>query len=85
MEVHRFGQTETEYKDWAVERIRERRTTTVEYTGDNNVTYTRTCEPNRSAVSIQSTDPVYLPQIRQLTTLQQYSHPLEYYTRVRPG
>jgi restriction endonuclease Mrr len=79
MEVHRFGQTETEYKDWAVERIRERRTTTVEYTGDNNVSYSKTCEPNLSDVSIQSIDPVYLPQIRQITSLQQYSYPLEYY------
>jgi len=79
IETHRFGQTETEYKDWAVDRIREKRTTTVEYTGDNNVTYTKTCEPNLSDVSIQSIDPVYLPQIRQTVTLQNYSYPYEYY------
>jgi len=78
-EVHRFGQTETEYKDWAVDRIREQRTTTVQYTGDNNVTYTKTCEPTLSDVSIQAIEPVYLPRIRQTVSLQQYSYPYEYY------
>ncbi|RXK49386.1 restriction endonuclease [Halorientalis pallida] len=79
IEIHRFGQTETEHKDWAVERIRENRTTSVEYTGDNNVTYDETCEPSLSDVSVQSIDPVYLPRIRQVVTLQQYSYPYEYY------
>jgi len=58
--VNRFGQTETEYKEWAVDRLRERHTTTVSYTGDNNVTYTKTCEPNQSDVSVQSITPLYL-------------------------
>jgi len=79
IEVHRFGQTETEYKDWAVERIRERRTRTVQYTGDNNVTYTKTCEPTRSAVSIRAIEPVYLPRVRQTISLGEYSYPYEYY------
>ncbi|WP_136716531.1 restriction endonuclease [Halorientalis salina] len=79
VETHRFGQTETEYKDWAVDRIRRKRTTTVEYTGDNNVTYTKTCEPNLSDISIQAIDPVYLPRIRQTVTLHDYSYSYEYY------
>jgi len=79
LEVHRFGQTETEYKDWAVDQLQRRHTTTVEYTGGNNITYTKTCEPNQSDVSIQSITPVYLPQIRQTTRLKSYEYPLEYY------
>jgi restriction endonuclease Mrr len=79
LEVHRFGQTETEYKDWAVARIRELRTTTVQYTGDNNVTYTKTCEPNRSDVSVRAIEPVYLPRVRQTVSLGEYTYPYEYY------
>jgi restriction endonuclease Mrr len=74
----RFGQTQTEYKEWAVEGLREHHTTTVTYTGDNNVTYEKTCEPNRSAVSVRSIDPVYLPEVRQTTALGEYSYPIEY-------
>jgi restriction endonuclease Mrr len=76
--IDRFGQTETEYKDWAVDRLRDRHTTTVRYTGDNNVTYTKTCEPNQSDVSVQSITPVYLPEIRQTAHLKGYTYPYEY-------
>ena len=79
VEERRFGQTQTEYKDWAVDRLRDHHTTTVSYTGGNNVTYTKTCEPSRSDVSIQSIEPVYLPQVRQTTDLQEYSYPYEYF------
>jgi restriction endonuclease Mrr len=79
VDVGRFGQTETEYKNWAVDRLREFHTTTVNYTGDNNVTYTKTCEPNLSDISIQSITPVYLPQIRLTAAIQSYSYPFEYF------
>jgi restriction endonuclease Mrr len=79
VDIHRFGQTETEYKDWAVGRLQDRHTTTVSYTGDNNVTYTKTCEPNQSDVSVQAITPLYLPQIRQTVQLGEYAHPYEYY------
>jgi restriction endonuclease Mrr len=79
VEERRFGQTQTEYKEWAVDRVRERHTTTVSYTGDNNVTYTKTCEPKRSDVSVQSIEPVYLPQIRHTTGLGEYTYPYEYF------
>ncbi|MFT4892135.1 MAG: restriction endonuclease Mrr [Halobacteriales archaeon] len=77
--VKHFGQTETEYKEWAVEQLRNAHTTTVHYTGDNNVDYEKTCEPNRSDVSVQRITPIYLPEVRQTTHLQGYSYPLEYY------
>jgi restriction endonuclease Mrr len=77
--VERFGQTETEYKEWAVDRLRREHTTTVTYTGDNNVTYTKECEPNLSDVSFRSITPVYLPQIRAQTDLGGYEYPYEYY------
>jgi restriction endonuclease Mrr len=79
LEERRFGQTETEYKDWAVERLRRQYTTTVTYTGDNNVTYNKECEPNLSDISIQSIEPVYVPEVRQTTDLQSYSYPYEYF------
>jgi len=75
----RFGQTETEYKDWAVDRLQTAHTTTVTYTGDNNVTYNKTCEPKRSDISVQSIEPVYLPEVRQTTELGEYTYPYEYY------
>ncbi|WP_135826086.1 restriction endonuclease [Halorussus ruber] len=77
--VERFGKTETEYKDWAVRRLQSRYTETVEYTGDNNVTYTKECEPNLSDISVESISPVYLPRIESEVTLQNYSYSLEYY------
>jgi restriction endonuclease Mrr len=51
----------------------------VKYTGDNNVTYTKTCEPKRSDVSVQSIDPVYLPEVSHTTELGEYAYPYEYY------
>ena len=77
--VRRFGQTETEYKEWAVEHLRKRYTTSVQYTGDNNFTYTKECEPNLSDVSVQSITPVYLPRIRATTQLGIYEYSYEYY------
>jgi len=74
----RFGQTQTEYKDWAVDQLQEYHTTTVSYTGRNNVTYTKTCEPARSDISVQSLDPVYLPRVRYTTVLQEYPYAYEY-------
>ncbi|TKX73079.1 restriction endonuclease [Halorubrum sp. GN11_10-6_MGM] len=79
VEERRFGQTQTEYKDWAVDRLREQHTTTVSYTGDNNVTYTKTCEPKRSDVSVQSVEPVYVPQVRHTIDLGEYTYPYEYF------
>jgi len=78
-ETKRFGQTETEYKDWIVDRLRDNYTTTVEYTGDNNVTYTKECEPKQSDISVTDIDPVYLPRIRQTLSLQSYDYPYAYF------
>ncbi|MDS0293839.1 restriction endonuclease [Halogeometricum luteum] len=74
-----FGQSETDYKEWTVDRLRAQYTTTVEYTGDNNVDYEKECEPQVSDVSIQSIDSVYVPRIRSRTTLKEYEYSLEYY------
>ena len=79
IDKRRFGQTQTEYKEWAVEQLRAYHTTTVTYTGDNNVTYTKTCEPNRSDIAVQSVTPVYLPEVRQTTELQEYTYAYECY------
>ncbi|MDV7351137.1 restriction endonuclease [Halorubrum distributum] len=79
VEERRFGQTQTEYKEWAVERLQQHHTTTITYTGDNNVTYNKTCEPNLSDISVQSIEPVYLPEVRQTTEILEYSYPYEYY------
>jgi restriction endonuclease Mrr len=76
---HRFGQTQTEYKEWAVEQLQHHHTTTVTYTGDNNVTYNKTCEPNRSDISVQSIEPVYLPEVRHINDIQEYTYSYEYF------
>jgi restriction endonuclease Mrr len=75
----RFGQTQTEYKEWAIDRLQNFKTTTVTYTGDNNVTYDKTCKPKRSDISVHSIDPVYLPEVRQTTQLLEYTYPYEYF------
>lgn len=80
VDIRRFGMTETGYKEWAVDRLQNEYTTEVEYTGDNNVDYSKVCEPKKSDISIQSIRPVYLPQIRATTTLQGYDYPYEFYS-----
>lgn len=79
VETRRFGKTQTEYKNWTLEQLQDYHRTTVHYTGDNNVSYSKTCEPNRSDISIQSIEPVYLPEVRQEVTLKQYDYPYEYF------
>jgi restriction endonuclease Mrr len=74
LDVRRFGQTQTEYKEWAIDRLRTAHTSTVQYTGDNNVTYTKTCEPSRSDVSVRAVDGVYLPRVRAVTGLGDYEY-----------
>ncbi|EMA06166.1 Mrr restriction system protein-like protein [Haloarcula marismortui ATCC 33800] len=74
VDERRFGQTQTEYKEWAVDRLQDHHTTTVTYTGDNNVTYNKTCEPNLSDISVQSIEPVYLPEVRQTTEILERSY-----------
>jgi len=51
----------------------------VTYTGDNNVTYTKTCEPHLSDISVQSIDAVYLPDVRHSVQLQNDSYPYQYF------
>lgn len=77
--VKRYGQTETEYKDWAVDRLRRDYTTTVQYTGDNNVDYSKECEPNRSDISVHAITPTYLPSVRASTDFGNYRYSYEYY------
>lgn len=78
VDLRRFGRTETEYKDWMTSRLRREHTTTVNYTGKNNVTYTKECEPNLSDISIRSITPVYLPRIRAAVSLGEYQYAYEY-------
>lgn len=79
VDIGRFGQTETEYKNWAVDRLRDHYTSTVTYTGDNNVTYDKTCEPNRSDITVTAIEPVFLPEIRLTVDLLEYRHSFEYF------
>ena len=43
------------------------------------MTYNKNCEPNLSDISVQSIDPVFLPEVRQTTHLKEYTYPYEYY------
>lgn len=78
IDVTRFERTETEYDDWVVDRVRDAHTTTVHYTGDNNVDYSKECRPKQSDVQIQSITPVYLPKVSQTVSLGEYTHLFEY-------
>jgi transposase len=46
----------------------------VRYTGDNNVTYERTCEPTPSDIAVERLEPRYLPVISQTVALGEYSY-----------
>jgi len=74
VDIRRFGRTESEYTDWVVDRQRDRYEETVRYTGDNNVTYTKTCTPRASDVRVLDVDAVYLPQATAITELGEYSY-----------
>ena len=76
VERRRFGQTRSAYAEWIVDQLREYHTTTVSYTGDNNVTYEKTCEPSPSDIAIERLEPRYLPAISQTVELGEYSHAL---------
>ncbi|SIR65732.1 restriction endonuclease [Natronorubrum thiooxidans] len=79
VERKRFGQTETAYKEWAIDRLRQAHTTTVHYTGGNNVDYEKTCTPTRSDISVQAIDPVYVPHVRSQLSLGEYEYEYAYY------
>jgi restriction endonuclease Mrr len=76
--VNRFERTETEYSQWIVEQIRDAHTTTVNYTGGNNVDYSKECRPKQSDVEIQSITAVYLPVVEHEIRLGEYEHTVEY-------
>ncbi|WP_436345864.1 restriction endonuclease [Natronorubrum sp. FCH18a] len=79
VEHARFGRTETTYKQWAIDRLQQVHTTTVQYTGDNNVDYEKTCTPRSSDVSIWSIDPVYAPHVQSRVSLGEYDYRYAYY------
>ena len=74
VDVQRFDRTESAYTDWVVERQRDRHERTVRYTGDNNVTYTKTCTPRASDVRVLDVDPVYRPVATTTTRLGEYTY-----------
>ncbi|MFW5929958.1 MAG: restriction endonuclease, partial [Halobacteriota archaeon] len=47
---------------------------TVRYTGDNNVTYTKTCEPAEDDVRIHTVRPVYVPEVDARLQPREYEH-----------
>jgi len=84
VEENRFGQTQTEYKEWAVERLQQHHTTTVTYTGDNNVTYNKTCEPNRSDISVRRSSRCISPRFGTPLTFRSTPILTSTTQRVRP-
>ena len=72
--ARRFGLTESDYREWGRKRLCDALETTVTYTGDNNVTYTRDCRPSPDDVSLRSVEPVYVPRLETTVTLGEYTH-----------
>ena len=77
--VQRFEGTEEDYIDPVVKEMRQKHTTTVTYTGDNNVTYQKECVPKKSDVDVVNFEPVYLPRIRANVEVGDYDYPYEWY------
>jgi restriction endonuclease Mrr len=77
-EADRFGRSEAEYREWAIERLCDSLETTVTYTGDNNVTYQTECRPSADDVDIRSVQPLYLPRVDASVDLGEYTHAYEY-------
>jgi len=75
VERKHFGKTRSYYQDWVKERLRRKHTTTVRYTGDNNVTYTKECAPSESDVRVREMEPVYVPKFETTTRAGEYRYP----------
>lgn len=78
--VERFRHAESDFEAWTVEHLQEKYTTTVEYTGDNNVDYEKECVPTDSDISITDLMARYLPRIRSEIRLKERVYALEYDT-----
>jgi len=70
-----FGKTRSYYQDWLKDRIKRKYSTTVSYTGDNNVTYTRDCVPGDSDLYVREMEPVYVTKVETETRIKEYSYP----------
>lgn len=79
VQQRRFECTETEYRDWLRQREVEGRTEVVTYTGDNNVEYEKTCEPDEDDVEIREFDPVYVPRIYANINLDGYTYSMDWF------
>lgn len=79
VDFDRFSQTETRYKQWAIDRVQQTHSTTVHYTGENNLDYEKDCTPRPSDISIWSIDPVYAPHVRSTLSLGEYTYDYSYY------
>lgn len=56
-----FEFTENDIEEYAINSIIAEHTHNVGYTGNNNVTYTKTCIPKRRDIDIKQFAPIYLP------------------------
>lgn len=76
--VKRFQHAESDFEAWMTERLQQKYTTTVEYTGDNNVDYEKECVPAESDISIIEFTPTYVPRIHSETQLKGRVYTLTY-------
>lgn len=75
-----FENTKTEYREWSLNHLQQKHTSTVKYTGDNDVTYDKECVPDLSNINVISIDPVYVPEVSSKTTIQDKTYTLTYYS-----
>ena len=74
-----FENTKTEYREWSLNHLQQKHTSTVEYKGDNDVTYDKECVPDKSDINLVSIDPVYVPEVSSQITIQDNTYTLNYY------
>jgi restriction endonuclease Mrr len=74
-----FKNTRIEYMNWTTEYLQQKYSSTVKYTGDNDVTYKKECVPDESDITVNYVSPVYVPKVSSQTTIQDNAYTLSYY------
>lgn len=76
-----FEFTENDIEEHAINSVIEEHTHDVSYTGNNNVTYSKTCIPKRRDIDIKQFLPVYLPVWTNEINIMKMNYKQEFYVK----
>jgi hypothetical protein len=74
-----FEFTENDIEDYAFNYLIKLHTHHVSYIGNNRVTYTKSCIPNKRDIDIQQFLPIYLPFWRNIIRVSKQNYKQEFY------